>query len=176
MAIKKEEPAKGTKPSHPEAVDGAGEDEQWHSIELPDPDADWEKVYTSHANLHSIDYYKDEGLVEMPIEDDWTSVTHIPEEPQKEQKREKIRSTYHPGERIKRRLARERNVRTESQQTAAQDSAKDDAAAANARTSRFRNDVSPGGIANRRAPGPGKTYAKTLDEWVNHAFFYPPFF
>lgn len=127
-------------------------------------------------HLDSIDYYKDEGLVEMPIEDDWTSVTHIPEEPQKEQKREKIRSTYHPGERIKRRLARERNVRTESQQTAAQDSAKDDAAAANARTSRFRNDVSPGGIANRRAPGPGKTYAKTLDEWVNHAFFYPPFF
>ncbi|KAI1093847.1 hypothetical protein F5B19DRAFT_107321 [Rostrohypoxylon terebratum] len=185
MATKKDEPAKGTKPSHPKAVDGAEEDEQWNDIELPDPDDDWEKVYQSHANPHigSIDYYTDECLIEMPFEDDWMGVDHLPEESQKEQKGERVYSTYHAGERIKRMLAKKRAEKMASQQREAQDSTSDYAPAAGAR-SKFRMVTRPGpdagpdasagasGIANRRDPPPGATYVKGLDGCAYHKLFY----
>ncbi|KAI1210360.1 uncharacterized protein F4807DRAFT_62010 [Annulohypoxylon truncatum] len=147
MATQEDKPAEGTQASDSKVADGPEGDEEWDSIELPDPDTEWEQVYKCAADPHAIDYYQDEGLVEKPIEDGWTSVTQIPEELRREKKGEKVLSTLNlagnlAGLRAKtrRRLARQRNVKEGSHQTttaaaaaaAPQCSTKDSATAAGA--------------------------------------------
>ncbi|KAI0882432.1 uncharacterized protein GGS22DRAFT_44038 [Annulohypoxylon maeteangense] len=115
MATQRDQPVKGTDAPRPKAAGDPEEDEEeWDSIELPDPDAEWEQVYKCAADPHAIDYYKDEGLIEKPIEDGWTNVTQVPEEIRRGEQGKRVMSTHDPaglGDKARKRLARQRNAK-----------------------------------------------------------------
>ncbi|KAI1460794.1 hypothetical protein F4805DRAFT_343565 [Annulohypoxylon moriforme] len=186
MATQQDKPIEGPQASRPKAADGH-EDEEWHNIELPDPDMEWEQVYKCAADPHAIDYYQDEGLVEQPVEDDWTNVTQIPEELRNGKKGSRVISTYDPAglrDKAKKRLARQRLVKEALQQTATSGSSKDGAMATGTKT-KTGTGTGTSDIIDQRAPASTATTTTTAaggfdggsvaDGWIRAAFSqYPP--
>ncbi|KAI0124564.1 hypothetical protein F4776DRAFT_209740 [Hypoxylon sp. NC0597] len=74
-------PAQDARTPRSKAID-YGEDETWQAIMLSSPEAqddadDWEAIDKAEADPSDLGYY-DETVVEKQIEDEWTSVSHIP--------------------------------------------------------------------------------------------------